>query len=88
MALTHCVKLNAKVVFFMASYSHYSILESVTTIYNNILKSFVLPCINDKSVFRISLLIRPFSSVTKFIAEHDGVPHALRDDGEKCNVMQ
>lgn len=73
---------------FMASYSHYSILESVTTIYNNILKSFVLPCINDKSVFRLSLLIRPFSSVTKFIAEHDRVPHALRDDGEKCNVMQ
>lgn len=63
-------------------------LESVTTIYNNILKSFVLPCINDKSVFRLSLLIGPFSSVTKFIAEHDGVPHALRNDGGGGGGMQ
>lgn len=86
-ALIHCVKPNVE-VFVMASYSHYSALESVTAIYNNILESFVLPCINDKSVFRLSLLIRPFSSVTKFIAKHDRVPHALRDDGEKCNVMQ
>lgn len=72
----------------MAPYSHYSILQAVRSIYNNILKSFVLPCINDKSVFTLSLLIRPFSSVTKSVAEHDRVPHALRDDGEKCNVMQ
>lgn len=82
MALIHSVKLNVKFFLWLL------IVITVRTIFNNILKSFVLPCINDKSAFRLSLLIRPFSSVTKFIAEHDRVPHVLRDDGEKCNVMQ
>lgn len=60
-----------------------------TTIINNTLnKSFLLPYINDKSEIRLSLLIRPFSSLTKFNAKHDRVPHVLRDDGENamwCN---
>lgn len=62
---------------------------TLETILNNILKSFVLACLNDKSNFRLSLLIGPFSSVTKFIAEHDRVPHVLRDDGGKmqCDAM-
>lgn len=77
MALIRVTKLKVE-GFFMALYTHYSILESVTTIYNNILKCCCALII--KVLLRLSLLIRLFSSVTKFIAEHDRVPHVLRND--------
>lgn len=93
MALIHCDKIERGgfffSFFFTALYTHYSILESVTTIYNNILKCCRALII--KVFLRLSLLIRLFSSVTKFIAEHDRVPHVLRNDvgggGMQCDAM-
>lgn len=78
-------------MFFMAFYTHCSILESVSTIYNNILKC--CRALITKVLLRISIDQTVLSSVTKFIAEHDRVPHVLRNDvvegrgGMRCDAM-